>query len=253
MRMKLLQPAPMPGKRAAIVLAVCVHLALGALLFYGVRWQSQTATPVEVELVRGEPAAVVTAEPAKPEAPAEPKPEAEAKPPPEPVVETKPPPAAEVKPPPKPEIARRAKPVQAAPPKPQYDPLRRQLEEDIKQTAERKSVEAISQEQATLRAASATAQRQRAEKAWIDRIAGKIRSNIVRPGNVSGNPEAIFTVALLPDGSLVGEPKMIKSTGNAALDAAIERAIKKSDPLPKPDDPSAFQRELSLTFKPFVE
>ena len=38
-----------------------------------------------------------------------------------------------------------------------------------------------------------------------------------------------------------------------ALDAAIERAIRKSDPLPKPEDPNAFHRELNITFKPFEE
>ena len=246
MRTVLLQPVPAPGKTAAMVLAVSVHLALAVFLFYGVNWQTRLATPVEVELVRGEPAPPLAppAE-AKPEAPPEPKVEVA----PQPKVEPRPPP----EPPPKAEIERKVKPVKEAPPKPRYDPLRRQLEDEIKQTAERKSVEAINQEQATLRAARATAQRQRAERAWIDRIAAKIRSNIVRPGNVAGNPEAKFTVVLLPDGSVVGEPKMTRSTGNSALDAAIERAIKKSDPLPKPDDPSAFQRELNITFKPFED
>jgi len=251
MRTKLLQPAPSPGKRAAIALAIAVHVALAAFLFYGVRWQSKMPTAVEVELVSGVPA------PPAPVAPSEvPKEEAKVEPPPEPKVEAKPPPEPEVKrPPPKPEIVRKEKPkpVKEAPPKPRYDPLRRQLEEDIKQTAVRKTAEAIRQEQATLRAASLAARRTRAEQTWIDRIRGKIKGNIVRPGNTSGNPEAKFTVVLLPDGSLVGEPKMTKSTGNQALDAAIERAIKKSDPLPKPDDPSVFQRELEITFKPFED
>ena len=38
-----------------------------------------------------------------------------------------------------------------------------------------------------------------------------------------------------------------------ALDTAIERAILKSSPLPKPDDPSLFQRELTIKYKPFEE
>jgi len=254
MRMKLLQPAPSPGKKAAIVLAVAVHLALAAFLFYGIRWQSRTQTAVEVELVRGE---------AAPPAPVAPPEETRVEPPPEPKVEPPPAPKAPAKPPepevrptpPKPEIARKEKPkpVKEPPPKPRYDPLRQQLEEEIKQTAERKTAVAINQEQAALRAASLATQRQRAEQTWIDKIRGKIKGNIVRPGNASGNPEARFTVVLLPDGSLVGEPRMTKSTGNPALDAAIERAIKKSDPLPKPDDPAVFQRELSITFKPFED
>ena len=255
MRMKLLRPAPSPGKKAAIVLAVAVHLALAVFLFYGIRWQTRTPTAVEVELVRGEAAPLAPVAPPE-EVKVEPPPEPKVEPPPEPKVQAKPPPEPEVRPPPpKPEIARKEKPkpVKEVPPKPRYDPLRRQLEEEIKQTAERKTVVAINQEQAALRAASLAAQRTRAEQTWIDRIRGKIKGNIVRPGNASGNPEAKFTVVLLPDGSLVGEPKMTKSTGNPALDAAIERAIKKSDPLPKPDDPSVFQRELEITFKPFED
>ena len=237
-------PAPSPGKRAAIVLAVAVHLLLAAFLLYGIRWQSHAPTAVEVEVVRGEPAPAAPVEAPK------------AEPPPEPKVEAKPPPEPEAKaPPPKAEIQRKEKPkpVKEAPPKPKYDPLRRQLEEDIKQTAARKSVQAIDQEQAQLRAASAAAQMSRARLAWVEKIAAKIKSNIMRPGNASGNPEAKFVVVVLPDGSMVGEPRMTKSTGNAALDAAIERAIKKSDPLPKPDDPAVFQRELTLTFKPFED
>lgn len=247
MRTELLQPAPSPGRTAAIVLAVAVHLLLAALLFYGVSWQSRPAAPVEVELVSAEPVAPPPAAAPPEAATAEPPPEQkpEAKPPPEPAPKPQP------KPLPKPEIERKAKPVKEAPPR--YDPLRRQLDEDIKKTVERKSAVAIDQEQATLRAASAAAQRQRAERTWVERIAAKIRSNIVRPGNASGNPEAVFTVVLLPDGSIVGEPRMMKSTGNPALDAAIERAIRKSDPLPKPEDPGAFQRELNITFKPFEE
>jgi len=65
---------------------------------------------------------------------------------------------------------------------------------------------------------------------------------------VTGNPEAVFAVSLLPDGAVLSL-KLMKSTGNSALDAAIERAINKSSPLPKPDDNSIFERELSLRFR----
>ena len=44
-----------------------------------------------------------------------------------------------------------------------------------------------------------------------------------------------------------------KSSGNKALDEAIERAIKKSDPLPLPDQPNLFERVLELKYKPFNE
>ena len=256
----LLKPAPSPGKRAAVILAVAVHLALVAFLFYGVRWQSRVAEPVEVEIVRVEPAIVA---PPAAEAPpeAQPEPPPEPKPEPAPVEEAKPPakPVQVVKPPPKADIERKEKtkpPKETAPKtpaKPRLDPLRRQLDEEIKQTAERTSAEAIAQDQAKLKAAANAALMSRSAKAWMDKINAKIKGNIVRPANVGGNPKAVFEVALLPDGSLVGEPQLKESTGIPTLDAAIERAIKKSDPLPKPDDPAVFERSLRLTFWPLKD
>jgi colicin import membrane protein len=43
---------------------------------------------------------------------------------------------------------------------------------------------------------------------------------------------------------------MRRSSGNRAYDEAIERAILKSSPLPRPDQPSLFRRELELKFRP---
>jgi len=56
----------------------------------------------------------------------------------------------------------------------------------------------------------------------------------------------------LPSGEVLAV-KLKRSSGNAALDTAIERAILKSSPLPKPDDPSQFQRTLDIKYKPFEE
>ena len=66
---------------------------------------------------------------------------------------------------------------------------------------------------------------------------------------VKGNPEAVFDVTLLPTGEVLSASRR-KSSGNAAYDEAVERAILKSSPLPKPDDPALFQRRLELRFKP---
>ena len=63
------------------------------------------------------------------------------------------------------------------------------------------------------------------------------------------NPEAIFDVTVLPTGEVLTARKR-KSSGNAAYDDAVERAITKSSPLPKPDDPALFQRQLELKFRP---
>ena len=84
------------------------------------------------------------------------------------------------------------------------------------------------------------------------KIQAKIRSNIVwRQQNVPDDMRAEFLVTLLPGGAVL-PPKLIKSSGNAAYDNAVERAIRKSDPLPLPPDVQLFNRfrELDLTFKP---
>jgi colicin import membrane protein len=47
--------------------------------------------------------------------------------------------------------------------------------------------------------------------------------------------------------------RLVKSSGNRALDDAVERAIHKSTPLPLPDDRSLFERELNLKYRPFEE
>ena len=53
----------------------------------------------------------------------------------------------------------------------------------------------------------------------------------------------------LPTGEVLSV-RLKKPSGSAAYDAAVERAILKSSPLPKPDKGELFQRELILTFRP---
>jgi len=92
----------------------------------------------------------------------------------------------------------------------------------------------------------------RGKDAYIGKIRDKIRGNTVLPPSIQGNPEAVFEVTQLPSGEII-DVKLTKSSGNKALDDAIERAIKKSDPLPLPDQPSLFERVLKLKYKPFNE
>jgi colicin import membrane protein len=235
-----------PGKRISIALAIAVHLALAIFLIFGVQWQSQRPETVEVDLLRSMPTSP-SAAPAPASKP-EPKPEPKPQPKPEPKPEPKPAP-----PPPKPDIAIKEKPKPKEE-KPSFDPLA-QMKELLKPSPPSVSTAAekeLAQRKAN-EAAAASAAHSKALATWSDRIASKIKHNIVRPANASGNPEAIYEITLLPDGSIIGEPRLVQSTGNPALDSAIERAIRKSDPLPKPDDPSVFQRILRLKFRPLEE
>ena len=87
---------------------------------------------------------------------------------------------------------------------------------------------------------------------YIGAIANKIRGNIILPPGIVGNPEAIFLVKQLPTGEILSV-SLEKSSGNAALDKAIERAILKSSPLPKPEQASLFDRNLKVPYKPKEE
>ena len=85
-----------------------------------------------------------------------------------------------------------------------------------------------------------------------NKIRTKIRGNVNKSLCGDGNPELKFDIGLLPTGQLSGSPKLIKSSGNAACDEAVERAIMASEPLPLPSDSSLFSqfRNLKLTFRP---
>ena len=73
--------------------------------------------------------------------------------------------------------------------------------------------------------------------------------NIVLPPDIKGDPESIFDVVQLPTGEVLSV-KLRKSSGHPGYDGAVERAILKSSPLPRPDRPDLFDRELKLTFRP---
>jgi colicin import membrane protein len=89
----------------------------------------------------------------------------------------------------------------------------------------------------------------KADAAYIAKLIGAIRGNIVLPPDIVGNPEAIFDVVQLPTGEVMSV-KLRKSSGHKAYDAAVERAIFKSSPLPKPDRPEQFRRSLEIKFRP---
>jgi colicin import membrane protein len=250
----ILPPANKAGKRASVALAVAVHLLLAGFLFYGVRWQTKATDVIEVELVRAvaEPAPAV-ATPAPPvtvppaptsEPPPVPKPEP-APPPPKPVIaikdkeKTRPPPKAEPKPLPPPKVE----------PKSRVDPFQEQLRRETEQLTQRKQADSAAQELTQIKAAQAATARSKAVADYLGRIRGKIRGNIVVPPEIKGNPEAVFDVTQLPSGEIV-TVRLKRSSGHAALDAAIERAILKSNPLPKPEPADLFSRSLELRFRP---
>ena len=235
-------PGNPAGKRISIALAVAVHLLLAAFLFYGVSWQTKSPDAVEVELVRATP------EPPAPPVAVPPAPTPE---PPPPAPEPKPTP-----PPPKPEIAIKAKEKPKPPPPkpvpaaaPRVDPFQEQLKREAEQLTQRKQAESAAQELAQVKASQAAAARNKAIADYLGRIRGKIRGNIVLPPDIKGNPEAVFEVTQLPSGEVISV-RLKKSSGNTALDSAVERAILKSSPLPRPEQSEVFDRLLNIPYRP---
>ena len=123
---------------------------------------------------------------------------------------------------------------------------RQQRESDaLKAQAEREQVARAAQQRADADAAAAS----RAEADYIRRIQAKIKGNVVLPPELPGNPEAIFEVVQLPTGEII-DAVLRKSSGVRAYDDAVQRAILKSSPLPRPDRPDLFHRTLTLKFRP---
>ena len=226
-------PADEPGGVAPAVLSVFVHLALLAVLVFGLRWQSRPPDTVAVELWNELPAS-------EPAAPAiEPKPEVK----PQLRLETK---LEQI--PAKPDIAierekKLAKKKEEQPLK--FDTtqrIREQLAQEQKALQDRERKDVLKQFTSPPTAGLPDA-------GYIDKIRTTIKRNIIPPSEIKGNPEVVFTIVQLPTRE-VFSVRLVKSSGNALLDSAVERAILKSSPLPKPDRPEQWLREFNISFRP---
>jgi len=231
-----------PGGAAPAALSVLVHVGFAVVLVFGLNWQTNRPDAVVVELWNQLP-------PLEPPAKVEPMPE------------PKPAPKPKVKPPPKPEAK-----IETQPKKPDIAlerekklPKKREEKKEppLKFDNTQRIREQLAQEQRSLaqREGEDVLRQFAAESApvidagYADKIRSKIKSNIVLPRDIKGNPEAIFEVIQLPTG-VVLSARLKQSSGHSAYDEAVERAILKSSPLPKPDSPGQFRRDLQLKFRP---
>jgi colicin import membrane protein len=132
--------------------------------------------------------------------------------------------------------------------------MRTQAERELamRAQAERESrmrAQAEQESRARAEQAAASSARSNAQARWIDQIRSRIRGYIILPPDIPGNPEAIFDVVQLPTGEII-DVKLRKSSGVRAYDDAVQRAILKASPLPKPVPADLFQRSLELHFRP---
>lgn len=241
-----------PYKLPAGLLALLVHAAFFALLYFGFSWQAEPPATLSVELWQSLPEVAPPVE-AEVEARVE-----EVLPPPAEVEEVIKPDI--VMPDKKPKIEARhvEKPPEKLPEKPKVKPeVKPEVRKEIVQPAQPSAAELQAARETALREQAARAQAAqeaatgRMVDEYIGKIAGKIRRNIVMPPDVAKDARAEFLVTVLPGGTVLNA-RLLKSSGNAVYDTAVERAILKSQPLPLPADASLFKRfrELKLGFQP---
>jgi len=89
-------------------------------------------------------------------------------------------------------------------------------------------------------------------RGYEGQVVGCIRPHIVFnvPDGVKPKQHvAEFEVQLLPTGEQATTPKLLKASGLPAFDQAVERAIRRCDPFPRPAQ-GAMPRNLRLAFDP---
>ncbi|MBU1396611.1 MAG: cell envelope integrity protein TolA [Gammaproteobacteria bacterium] len=275
-----------PGSNLiAGALALGVHVAFVLLLVFGVSWQTRHPAPVMVDLWEALPPVTqsAAAKPSRPPAPVKAPAPAKAAPAPRPAVKEPPPPKA-------PDIAlerkkaeaerlQKLQATQAAEEKARADAAKKAQEKQLAEQKKRELLRQMEEEDLTRRMAdeaaasearqaklaeaqaklaeAAAASKRQAELASVvgqyrDLISAKVRGNTRLPDNLTGNPQVRCLVKLLPTGEVVSV-RVTQSSGNAAYDDAVVRAIEKSSPLPLPGDRdarAAFVPELSFVHRP---
>lgn len=262
-------PPAQPGMLRAMGLAILAHLLLVAALTWGVNWKSKATqlTTAEAELWSSLPqqAAPRAVQPPPAPTPPEPKPVAKLSPAPAPPPEKLPQKAPDIvdkvdkplkkKPvpppekPPEPEPPPKVKPKPTAPPPPTAAELKKAAQQRAAEEAKVQTKEAEAQREANLKritgiagasgGATATgnaAQSSGPSSGYSGRIKAKVRPNLVFTSTISGNPKVEIEVRLAPDGTILGRPRVVKSSGNPEWDDAVVRAFEKTETLPRDAD-----------------
>jgi colicin import membrane protein len=240
-----------PYRFSAGVLALVVHLVFFTVLYLGVHWQSHSPEAFMVEMWDNLPNSEVV--PVQ-----ESTPPARMEPPPAKVV-------APVLPPAKADIEvhdKKSKKAVVKEKPAKKDAAKEKAAARAKQDAElaaytekkeklKQAEQVRVSEQERIRAEVSTSTQVQVER-YQDQIRNKIRRKMKAVADVPESAEAIFKVTLLPDGMLMDDPVLVKSSGIPAYDDAAERAILSAEPLPVPTDVTLQKmfRELKLSIRP---
>lgn len=258
-----------PPERSApaLGLSLLVHGALFIAIAFAVRWKTEPAGTVAVELWGGLPPAAIEAPPRPAPPPVVAPPPVEPEPRKADIVEkpVEPPKKVpKVEPPPKPEPPKKIEPPKKVePPKkaaPDPELLKREAEaKAAAAAAEKRQLAAV--ERAMVAAGGSAAGAPGGSPAagpggiargYESQVVGCIRPHIafnVPDGLQPKQHVARFEVQLLPTGEQIGAPRLLRASGLAAYDSAVERAIRRCDPFPRPRE-GTMPRSLILEFDP---
>ncbi|MDJ0812532.1 MAG: cell envelope integrity protein TolA [Woeseiaceae bacterium] len=130
----------------------------------------------------------------------------------------------------------------------------RQRQEEIERQRrenERLRAEAEAARQAELTAESnrLEAMQANAKAAYVYAIQQRIQSRWVKPPTAIAGIECIVNIRQLPGGEVV-DVSIGRCNGDATVRRSIETAVYQASPLPNPPDPSVFDRNIVLEFRP---
>jgi colicin import membrane protein len=83
---------------------------------------------------------------------------------------------------------------------------------------------------------------------YAEKVARRVRANVVAPFAIEGNPSAVIAVNCAPSGALLSVAVQ-RPSGNSQWDRAVLAAVEKSDPMPRDID-GATPAHIVLTFQP---
>lgn len=84
---------------------------------------------------------------------------------------------------------------------------------------------------------------------WVFALRQAIARNFIPPASSPIGLECVVDVRQLAGGT-VADVRIGRCNGDEAVRRAIEAAVFKASPLPLPEDPRIFERDLRITFKP---
>ena len=84
---------------------------------------------------------------------------------------------------------------------------------------------------------------------WGHAVRQQITRNFIRPASAPEDLECVVNVRQLPGGQVVNVD-IGRCNGDESVRRSIEAAIYKASPLPSPENPNVFDRDLQIIFKP---